>query len=81
MIGLHAALLPAKQDAMARQFLTNFRTNHQFLHFRDFDLQCLARVGNWNRVEIASVRDEAILATSARDEDACIIGQRLVCRL
>src|SRR5207247_9947807 len=81
MIYLHAALLPPKQDAMARQFVTDFRTDHQLLRFRDFDLERLACRGSGNRVEIAAIGDEAILTTSADGEYARIIGQCLVCRL
>ena len=76
MIRLHAALLLAKQDTMARQFVTDFQTNHQLLRFGDFDLERLARIGSWNRVEIAARGDEAILATSARGEHARIIAGR-----
>src|SRR6266700_4392668 len=75
MIGLHTALLPAKQDTMARQDFPDFRTNHQLLRFREFELERLACIGSGNRVEIAGVRDEAILATSARSEHARIIAQ------
>ena len=81
MIRLHAALLPAKQDAMARQDVPDFRTHHQFLRFGDFDLQCLACVGSGHRLEIASIRDEAIFATSTGSEYARIVAQRLVCWL
>jgi hypothetical protein len=68
MVRLDAALLLAKQDAMAGQFLPDFRTNHRFLRFGDFDLQRLARVGSGHRIEIAAIGDEAILATSAGGE-------------
>ena len=76
MIRLHAALLLPKQDTMARQFVTDFRTNHQFLCFGDFDLERLARIGSWHRVQIAARGDEAILATSARSEHTRIIAGR-----
>ena len=81
MFRLHTSLLPSKQDAMASQFVTDFRTNHQLPRFRDFDLERLARVGRRNRVEIAFIADDTIFATSPGGHHAGIIGERLVCRL
>src|SRR5712692_6537964 len=64
MLSQHAALLPSEQDAMASQDFSDLRTNHQFPGFGDVDLECLASVSSRNRIEIAFITDDTILATS-----------------
>jgi len=78
MLRLHAALTTASQDTVASQFLADFRANHQFLCFGDFDLERLAGVGSGNGVEIAFITDDTILATSPAGQDAGIVGERLL---
>src|SRR6266516_4243494 len=78
MLRLHTALSSPKQHTVAGQFLTYFRANHQFPRLSDFDLERFAGVGSGNRVEIAFITDDTILATSPAGQDTGIIGERLI---
>ena len=72
-----SAALYLDGEPVASQFLADFRANHQFPCFSDFDLERFAGVGSGNGVEIAFITDDTILATSPTGQDTGIIGERL----
>src|SRR6266702_8577718 len=77
MLRLHTTLSSPKQNTVAGQLLTDFRANRQLPRLSDFDLERFAGVDSGNRVEIAFITDDTILATSPAGQDTGIIGQRL----
>ena len=78
MLRLHTALSSPKQHTVAGQDFPDFRADHQLPCLSDFDLERFAGVDSGNRVEIAFITDDTILATSPAGQDTGIIGERLL---